>query len=264
MVCLDNILYVIEEAFKIKEYPDFIKINMKSATWAKKKPDKTNVMYLNKDDVLSLLEYLLNNIYVKYRDNIFRQVIGVPMGTDCAPDLANMFLFAFEYKYIIGLIDVKSDDVKRFKFIYRYIDDLLVLNDNGHFDSAYTDIYPQTLELKYTARSRISATFLDMDISISNSIFNKKLFDKRNEFNFNVISLPNMSSHIPINQAYSTYYSQIIRYFRTNNNYSNFVHNVKCPYNKLCKQNFNKRLLLKYLKLFICKYEPQLNCKIFN
>ena len=59
----DNILYVIEEAFKIKENPDFIKINMKSVTLAKKKPDKTNVMYLNKDDVLFLLEYLLNNIY---------------------------------------------------------------------------------------------------------------------------------------------------------------------------------------------------------
>ena len=138
----DNILYVLEEAFKIKEYPDFIKINIKSATWAKKKPDKTNVMYLNKDDMLSLLEYLLNNIYVKYRDNIFRQVIDVTMGTDCAPNLANLFLFALEYKYIMGLIDVKSDDIKRFKFIYRYIDDLLVLNDNGYFDSAYTDIYP--------------------------------------------------------------------------------------------------------------------------
>ena len=40
----DNILYVIEEAFKIKEYSDFINVNMKSATFAKKKPDKTNVM----------------------------------------------------------------------------------------------------------------------------------------------------------------------------------------------------------------------------
>ena len=107
----DNILYVIEEAFKMKEYSDFIKINMKSATFAKKKPDKSNAMYLNKDDVLSLLEYLLNNIYVKYRDNIFRKVIGVPMGTDCAPDLATIFLFVFDYKYIIGLIDVKSDDI---------------------------------------------------------------------------------------------------------------------------------------------------------
>ena len=154
--------------------------------------------------------------------------------------------------------------IKRFKFIHRYIDDLLVLNDNGHFDSVYTGIYLQALELKYTARSRTKASFLDMDISINNSIFNKKLFDKRNEFKFNVISLPNMSSNIPINKAYSTYYSQIIRYFKANTNGSNFVNNVKCPYNKLCKQNFNKRLLLKYLKLFICKYEPQLNAKFLT
>ena len=203
----------------MKEYPDFIKINTKSATWAKKKPNKTNIMYLNKDDVLSLLEYLLNNIYVKYRDNIFRQVIGVPMGTDCAPDLANLFLFAFENKYIIGLINVKSDDIKWLKFIYRYIDDLMVLNDNGNFDSAYTEIYPQTLDLKYKARSRTSATFLDMDISINNSILNKKLFDRKMSLTF--ISLPNISSKIPITQAYSTYYtySQIIRYFiKVNNN----------------------------------------------
>ena len=149
-------------------------------------------------------------IYVKYRNNIFRQVISVPMGTDYALDLANLFLFAFKYKYeyIIGLIDNKSDDIKRFKIIYRYIDDLLVLNDNGYFDSVYTDIYLQALELKHTARSRTSTTVLDMDIATSNSIFifNKKLFDIRNEFIFNVISLPNMSSNIPINQAYSTMY----------------------------------------------------------
>ena len=130
------------------------------------------------------------------------------MGTDYAPDLANLFIFAFEYKYeyIIGLIDNERDDIKRFKIIYRYIDDLLVLNDNGYFDSVYTDIYPQALELKHTARSSTSTTVLDMDISTSNSIFNKKLFDIRNEFNFNVISLPNMSSNIPINQAYRTMY----------------------------------------------------------
>ena len=72
-----------------------------------------------------------------------------------------------------------------------------------------------------------------------------------------------MSSNTPINQAYSTYYSQIIRYFKANN-YSNFVNNVKCLYNKLCKQNFNKRLLLKYLKLFICRYEPKLIAKFLT
>ena len=62
----DNIpYYVLEEAFKInKGYPDFFKINMKLATWAKKKPKKTNVMYLKEYDVLSLLEYILNSMYL--------------------------------------------------------------------------------------------------------------------------------------------------------------------------------------------------------
>ena len=85
--------------------------------------------------------------------------------------------------------------------MYRYIDDLLVLNDKGHFDSVIAENWPQVLELKYTARYITSTTFLDMDISINNSKFIKILFDKRNEFNFNVISLPNMSSNIriPIN-----------------------------------------------------------------
>ena len=66
---------------------------------------------------------------VKYGDKIFRQIIGIPMGTDCAPDLANLFLFAYEYKYIMDLIDKgKSDELRLFRFVHRYIDDLIILN----------------------------------------------------------------------------------------------------------------------------------------
>jgi len=103
-----------------------------------------------------------------------------------------------------------------------------------------------------------------MDISICNNKFIKKLFDKRNDFDFNVISLPNMSSNIPINQAYGTFYSQIIRYFNANNNYINFVDNVKCLITKLCNQNYNKRLLVKYVNMFITKFESQLIAKFLS
>ena len=97
---------------------------------------------------------------------------------------------------------------------------------NGSLNQKSLHQIPRTMSKEHTYQ--VSGI---LDISISNSIFNKKLLDKTNEFNFNVISLPNMSSNIPINQAYSTYYSQIIRYFKANNNYSNFVNNVKCLYN---------------------------------
>jgi hypothetical protein len=34
-------------------------------------------------------------------NNVFRQCVGIPMGTDCAPLLANLYLFYFEYRYML-------------------------------------------------------------------------------------------------------------------------------------------------------------------
>ena len=62
--------------------------------------------------IVSKFSTILNNVYAKYRNKIFKQIIGIPMGTDCAPELANLFLFAFEYKYVMGLINHKSKDIK--------------------------------------------------------------------------------------------------------------------------------------------------------
>ena len=47
-----------------------------------------------------MMNWLLDNIYVTFGDQLFRQVTGIPMGTDCAPFLANLFLYAHEYKWI--------------------------------------------------------------------------------------------------------------------------------------------------------------------
>ena len=44
------------------------------------------------------MEYLLEHLYVKVGDNIYRQEIGVPMGTSCSPFLANLTLFMFEFE----------------------------------------------------------------------------------------------------------------------------------------------------------------------
>ena len=46
------------------------------------------------------MNWLIDNIYVTFGDKCFRQAIGIPMGTDCAPFLANLFLYSYEYKWI--------------------------------------------------------------------------------------------------------------------------------------------------------------------
>jgi hypothetical protein len=49
--------------------------------------------------VIDTMKWLIDNIYVTFGDKCFRQVIGIPMGTDCAPFLANLFLYSYEYEY---------------------------------------------------------------------------------------------------------------------------------------------------------------------
>ena len=59
---------------------------------------------LTEEKLISYVEYLIDNIYVNVGNEVYRQCVGIPMGTDCAPLLANLFLFFYEYRYMKGLI----------------------------------------------------------------------------------------------------------------------------------------------------------------
>ena len=85
------------------------------------------------------MEYLIENVYVSIRNRVYRQCVGIPMGTDCAPLLANLFLFYYKYKYMKNLIKNNIILAKKFNNTMRYIDDLLTLNNN-QFDAAIKDI----------------------------------------------------------------------------------------------------------------------------
>ena len=61
----------------------------------------TTCMSIDKSKLVELTEYLIDNVYVKAGNRVYRQTIGIPMGTDCAPQLANLYLFHREYMYSI-------------------------------------------------------------------------------------------------------------------------------------------------------------------
>ena len=95
---------------------------------------------------------------------MYRQTIGIPMCTDCAPKLANLFLFSYEFSYII-----KNNlyMVKRFNYTFRYIDDLHVLTlKNSMFEKELIQIYPPQLTLKKTTECASRLSYLDISISI--------------------------------------------------------------------------------------------------
>ena len=90
----------------------------------------------------------------------------------------------------------------RFNFTYRYIDDVLSIN-NPDFANDLGQMYPAELEIKDTTESNISASYLDLLLSIeSDGQLRTSLYDKRDDFNFHITNFPFLSSNIPSSPAY--------------------------------------------------------------
>ena len=60
---------------------------------------------------LSSLTYLLDNIYIRFGKKLYRQIVGIPMGTNCAPLLADLFLFCYESDVMTSLCDDNPADI---------------------------------------------------------------------------------------------------------------------------------------------------------
>ena len=85
-------------------------------------------------------------------------------------------------------------------------------------------MYPAELEIKETTESNISASYLDLLLSIeSDGQLRTSLYDKRDDFNFNITNLPFLSSNIPSSPAYGVFISQLIRYARACSSYKYFI-----------------------------------------
>jgi hypothetical protein len=68
--------------------------------------DKTSSIY--QEQVISMLEFLIDNIFVSFGGTLCQQVVGIPMGTNYAPLLANLFLYAYESEFLQKLVKDKK------------------------------------------------------------------------------------------------------------------------------------------------------------
>ena len=91
------------------------------------------------------LIYLLDNIYIRFGSKLFRQNVGIPMGTKCAPLVADLPLFCYERDFMKSLTNEKRYDmIDAFNSTSTYLDDLLNI-DNIHFGHMVHRIYPAEL-----------------------------------------------------------------------------------------------------------------------
>ena len=76
-----------------------------------------------------MLEFLIDNIFVMFGGRVFQQTVGIPMGTNCAPLFADLFLYSYEAYFIHGLLRKNEKKLARYiNFPFRHINDVLSLN----------------------------------------------------------------------------------------------------------------------------------------
>jgi hypothetical protein len=194
-------------------------------------------------DIFNMLEFLIDNIFVMFGGRVYQQTVGIPMGTNCAPLLADLFL-SYEADFIQGLLKKnEKKPVRSFNFTFRYIDNVLSLN-NSRFGDFVDRIYPTELEIKDTTDTDRSTSYLDLHLEIdSEGRIRTKLYDKRDDFNFPIVNIPFICSNIPSRPAYGVYISQMIRYSRACGSYQDFLDRGLLPTRKLLNQGF---LLVKW------------------
>ena len=83
--------------------------------------------------MINAINFLLDNIYVRFGNavTVYRQVIGIPMGTNCAPLIADLFLYCSQSQFMAKIYKdpSKHDLIDNFKNTFRYLDNVLTLNN---------------------------------------------------------------------------------------------------------------------------------------
>ena len=188
------------------------------------------------------LTFLLDNIYIRFGSKLYRQIVGIPMYTNCAPLIADLFLFCYERDCMLSLSDDnQSEVIEAFNSTSRYLDDLLNIN-NYFFDSLVNHIYSSEPQVRKAYVSDTEASFSDLRLFISNDFVNTKIFYKRDDF---------LDGDVPLSTSYGVYISQLIRYTRVSSHVDDFnTHNTVLT-TKLLRQGYRYHKLRKtFSKLY--------------
>ena len=99
-------------------------------------------------------------------------------------------------------------------------------------------IYLTELQLNKENSSDTEDPFLDLNFSISNDIVSSKIYDKRGDFNFEIVNFPFLDGDVPRSPSYGVYISQLIRFARICSNVNDFNNRTFFLNAKLLKQGY--------------------------
>ncbi len=159
-------------------------------------------------DLISWLDFLLDNLFLCFGQGVYRQCIGIPMGTNCPVYLANFYLFTYEFDFFKRLL--KSDTcpvvLHRLSLVCRFVDDLFVPDfpDFENFTYLNQDSFGSSIYLKTSCELNsmckgFSCNFLDLTVRLSPQGVSCDIFDKCSQPEYagiEMIRMPHVHSNI--------------------------------------------------------------------
>ena len=104
----EKLTELIEQTFNI-EGSLYLACNDKNAFFTSEQPKLYKLWSCQK--MCDVLHYLLDNIFIRFGSKLYRQIVGIPMGTNCAPVIADLFLFCYERDFMLSLSDNNQSDI---------------------------------------------------------------------------------------------------------------------------------------------------------
>ena len=138
----EKLTELIEHTF-FREGSLYLACNNKHAVFTSKQPKRYTLWSCQK--MCDALHYLLDNIFIRCGLKLYRQIVGISMGTNCAHLVADLFLFCYERGFMLSLSENnQAYIIEAFNSTSRYLDDLLII-DNPYFEQIVDRINPTQL-----------------------------------------------------------------------------------------------------------------------
>ena len=233
----DKLIDIIERTFQ-REGSPYLACNDRNAFFTLEKPKNIMVGHVKMVRCTDL--FARQHFY-----SIWHQAVQTSSWDSCGLLVADSFLFCYERDFMMSLSDDKQADVNEaFNTTSRYLDDILNIN-NVYFDNMVNQIYPSELQLNQANTSDTEIAFLDLHLSISNDIVSTKFYDKRDDFDFEIVNFPFLDGDDPRSTSYGVYISQLIRFARASSYVTDFNNDNKLLTQTLLKQGYQYHKLRK-------------------
>ena len=231
-----------------RENKKYINVNFKKAYFSDS--EQRGFRSFTQPNLLLILNFILDNIYIKFGENIFKQVIGIPIGLDSGQDIANLLLYQYESTYVETISRTDMTLARKFSHCFRYIDDLFVANF-PNFRQHIPLIYPPELIVNPSSDTPKSVNYLDLNI-VSDEFNNLhfSIYDKRDDFSFDIVNFPYLDSCIPRKPSLGVFLSQLIRYARICSKFQDFCNRSIVLSRRLQNQGYKYTELRKLIIRF--------------